>query len=189
MTITWTKDKSNAAITDETQIGKITNSFQAAWRNVERGVLGALGPVGFCSLGDHEKAVAAAKQVSAFLADHSAMALSSLHLVPLYVEELLNDPSLVPDDPGADNPNITFKFKVYESGNPKPHKTAIYLPAAMLPDPDTAQFLGEELQAMFNGRSASGTQGQPDYKPAYTKLLPTGYTCRFVGVRSGTSQR
>lgn len=186
--ITWTQDKTPAAITDTTQLGKITNAYQAAWRNNERGVLGALGPVGFCSLGDHEKAVEAAKAVTNYLKDYSAMAMSSLHLVPLYNADLLADPSLVPDDPGADNPNVSFKFKIYQAGNSKPHKTSVYLPAARLADPDTSQEIGMTLQKMFNGAAAVGTVGQPGYEAAVTKLLPTGYTCRFVGVSSGTAR-
>ena len=188
MAITWTGDKANAAITDETQIGKITNAYQAAWRHEEKGALGSLGPADFCSVGDGQKAVKAAKKVVEFLAPYSAMALSSLHLVPLYNSQLF-DPANLPPDPGVENPNVSWHFKVFEQGNPKPHKRAVFLPAAILPDADSMDTIGRELQDMFNGRSASGTQGQPDYRPAYTKLLPTGYTCRFVQAKSGTDRR
>lgn len=188
MAITWTQDKTPAAITDTTELGKITNAYQAAWRNNETGKLGALGPVGFCSMGDHEKAVEAAKKVAEFLSDFSAMALSSLHLVPLYNKNLLDNPDLVPDDPGVDNPNVSFQFKVYESGNSKPHKTSVYLPRAIIADADAVNYIGTELQDMFNGRAQVSTSGQPDYVAPYTKLLPTGFTCRFVGAKSGTDK-
>lgn len=185
MTVTWTTDKANAAITDSTTLGKITNMYQAAFRHTERGVLASLGPAGFCSLGDAEKGLEASKKVAEFIQGYSALALSSLHLVPVYRKELLDDPSQVPEDPGAENPNMAFYFKVYESGNPKAHKATVYIPRAKLAEAGTTQFIGEELQAMFNGRAQVSTVGQPDYVAPHTKLLPTGWTCRFIKAGPG----
>lgn len=150
MTISW----GPVVPTDSTPLGDLQSPIRVNYRDKTKGRQGSLGPVRHC-----QDRVAATKAVLDILEPHSAMLISSIESVLAY-NTAGYDPLNVPPDPGADNPAVTFTFRVRPDNAP-PYTDKIYLPAVKNLDTySQKETIGQALGVALQNHMPSGYQVQ-----------------------------